>query len=68
MRIRYDSDADAMYITFRKADVASTKKIDMHIIVDYDKKGNVIGVELLFVKENNPDILREFQIENLVPA
>ncbi|MBI4149634.1 DUF2283 domain-containing protein [Candidatus Woesearchaeota archaeon] len=68
MRIRYDPDADAMYITLREAEVASTKKIDKHTIADYDKSGQLIGVEILFVRETNPGLLKEIQVENLVPA
>ena len=28
-------------------------------------KEPVVGVELLFVKENNPNFLKEFKVENL---
>ena len=68
MKIRYDSDADAMYITFRDDKVDHTKEIDKNTIVDFDKNNQVIGIEILFVKERNPGLLREFQVENLVPA
>ncbi|HLD06222.1 MAG TPA: DUF2283 domain-containing protein [Candidatus Nanoarchaeia archaeon] len=68
MKIRYDPDADAMYITLRDAEVASTKKMDKTTIVDYDKEGQLIGVEILFVKETNPGLLREIQVENLISA
>ena len=53
MKIRYDSDADAMYITFRDDKVDHTKEIDENTIADFNKNGQVIGVELLFVKERN---------------
>ena len=68
MKIKYDSDADAMYITFRESKVDHTKEIDKNTIVDFDKNNQVIGIEILFVKERNPSLLREFQVENLVPA
>jgi len=68
MKIRYDPEADAMYIKFREATVDHTKEIDENTIVDFDETGKVIGIEILFVKECNPDLLREFQFENLVPA
>ena len=66
MKIRYDSDADVMYIKFRDERVDHTKEIDENTIADFDKKGQVIGVEVLFVKERNPDLLKEFQVENLL--
>lgn len=68
MKIRYDPDADAMLIKLKEGKIDHTKEIDMNTIVDYDKKGNVIAVELLFVSERTPSPLKEIQIENLAPA
>lgn len=47
MEISYDKKADAMYIRFRKGRFAKNKKIDERTIVDLDKKGKVLGIELL---------------------
>ncbi|MBI2655201.1 DUF2283 domain-containing protein [Candidatus Woesearchaeota archaeon] len=66
MKIKYDSDADAMYLTLKRDKAASTKEIDENTILDFDKNGEVIRVEILFVKERNPHILKELQIENLI--
>ena len=68
MKIRYDADADAMYITLRKDSVDHTKEIDENTIIDFNKDGQVIGVEILFVKERNPELLKEFQVENLISS
>jgi len=68
MKISYDPDADAMYIELREDEVDHTKELDENTIIDYNKKNEVIGVELLFVKERNPDLLKKFQVENLTPA
>ncbi len=66
MEIKYDSDADAMYLKLRDVEIARTKKIDDYTILDYDEEGNVIGMELLFVREHNPNLLKEFRVENLI--
>ena len=68
MKIRYDPDADAMYLALRKDKVAHTKEIDDNTIIDFNKSGQVIGVEILFVKERNPSILKELQVEKLISA
>jgi len=65
MKIKYDPSVDAMYIKLDDSEIVSTKKLDNRTIIDFDKKGNVVGVELLFVKERNPDFLRKLQVENL---
>ena len=67
MKISYDSDADVMYIKLREGEVAKTKETDDNTILDYDKKGNVIGVELLFVKERIPSAsVSEITFENMI--
>lgn len=66
MEISYDQDADAMYIKLREGEVDKTKEIDDNTILDYDKQGNVIGVELLFVKERMPSAsLSKITFENV---
>jgi uncharacterized protein YuzE len=68
MKIRYDPDADAVYITLREEEIDHTKEADENTIIDFNKDGEVIGVEILFVKERNPNLLKQFQVENLILA
>ena len=67
MEIRYDSDADAMYIEFSKVEWDSNKKIDDDTIIDLDKNGKIIGIELLSVKKRIPlSSLSEISFKNFV--
>lgn len=68
MKIRYDPEADAMYIKLKEATVDHTQEVDENTIIDFDKEGMVIGFELLFVKEKNPHLLKEVQVENVLAA
>jgi uncharacterized protein YuzE len=61
MKIEYDPDADAMYITIKKGEVDRTKQIDNYTLVDYDKKGDILGIELLFVKERNSNVFLDMK-------
>ena len=54
MKVTYDEDADAMYIKFTDEKFSKAKIIDKNTILDIDKDGNVIGVELLFVRKHMP--------------
>ena len=66
MKITYDPDADALYIYLEEdADIENTKKVDENTILDYDKAGKIIGIELLFVKETRPELLKRVKVENL---
>ena len=47
MRIHYSHEADALYIRLKENDINNTDEIADDIIMDYDKDGNVIGIEIL---------------------
>jgi len=54
MKIFYDKTADALYIYFKKGKVAKTKKITSRLLVDVDKKGSALGIEMLDVSRQLP--------------
>lgn len=54
MKIRYDSKVDAMYITLAKGKYDSTRKVSDVILVDEDKNGKVLGIEILDATEAIP--------------
>lgn len=51
MRIHYSHEADALYIRLKENDIANTDEITEDIIMDYDKDGNVVGIEVLSASE-----------------
>ena len=51
MEIRYDPEADAMYIKFRDGDYEISEEIREGIIIDFDKNNEIIGIEILDAKE-----------------
>ena len=67
MEITYDKQADAMYIEFRKGEFSSNKKIDDFTLIDFDDKGNMLGIELLSVSKRIPiESLTEVNVKNLL--
>ena len=54
MKIRYDKKVDAMYIKLAKGKYDSTRKISDVILVDEDKNGRVLGIEILDASINVP--------------
>jgi len=67
MEISYDKEADAMYIEFQKGDFDSNKKIDDFTVIDLDKDGNILGIELLDVSKRIPiESLSEINVKNLL--
>jgi uncharacterized protein YuzE len=48
MKITYDKTVDAIYVYLKKkTKIASTKEMANGFVVDLDKKGNVVGIEIL---------------------
>lgn len=52
--ISYDKEADAAYFSVKKGKVAKTVKLDDWLLADVDKKGTLLGVEMLFVSLRAP--------------
>lgn len=48
-RITWDQEADAIYVRFSDADVASTIAISTTVYIDVDEAGNPVGMEVLRV-------------------
>ena len=51
MKLEFDPIADAAYFEILSAEVETTKEIESGIIVDYDKEGHVVGIEVLSVSK-----------------
>jgi uncharacterized protein YuzE len=47
VRVEYDKKADAMYIWLRKAQYDISAELAENVIIDLDKKGHIIGIEVL---------------------
>ena len=63
MRIKYDEEADVIYLHFRKGKIKESDEIRNGIIVDYDEKGIPLAVEILNAKEilaNKPEVTLDF--------
>ena len=58
MKIKYDKEADAVYIYLSNKPYAYGKDLDGERRVDYSADGEPIGIELLYVSKGvNPDDL-----------
>ncbi len=69
MEINYDKEADAVYIEFQKGEFAKNKKIDEFTIIDLDKKGNILGIEILEASKRIPiESFSEVSVKNLLAA
>jgi uncharacterized protein YuzE len=49
--MHYSQNADAIYIRLKEDRIYNTDEVTPDIIMDYDDKGNVIGIEILSASE-----------------
>ncbi len=64
MQVHYDEKADAVYIRFKEARYNESDEVQEGIILDYDRKGHVIGIEILDASSYlKPDELASMHFE-----
>jgi uncharacterized protein YuzE len=52
VRVEYDKRADAMYIWLRKAKYDVSEELAENVVLDLDKNGRIIGIEVLDASKN----------------
>jgi len=52
MKISYDPKVDAAYIYLKNGEAQQTRKITDEIMVDVDKNGKPVGIEILSASKN----------------
>ncbi len=59
MKIRYDPDVDILRITLRDTIIEESDEETPGIILDYDRDGNIIGLEILHASRriDNPQAI-----------
>jgi uncharacterized protein YuzE len=64
MRLKYDLNVGALYIRLTDAPVARTHEIDDNTLVDLDKAGGVIGIEVVSIESPWAlgAVLRDYEI------
>ena len=63
MRIKYDKEADVIYLRFREGKIAESDEIKDGVIMDYDAQGKPIAIEILNAKDilaDKPELIVDF--------
>ncbi len=51
MKVRYDPDADILYLGFKDAEVENVVDVDDDAYLEYDKNGEIVGIEIHRVRD-----------------
>lgn len=54
MNVRFDQDADALYIQLGDSRIIESEELQPGVILDFDDHGHVVGIEILYVSRNIP--------------
>lgn len=67
MKVKYDKEADVLYIEFKNTTV-TTKRLDQDIAIDYDADGEITGIEVLSASKRllSKEIPPRITLENVV--
>ena len=52
MRVTYDPEADIIYLVLREGEVHDSKEANEDVRLEYDKEGQLIGIEIMNAKTN----------------
>ncbi len=53
--IKYDRAGDVLYIKLRDSKIVESEEIGPGVIVDYNEKGEIIGIEVLWFSRRKID-------------
>jgi len=55
MRLRVDKGDDAVYFRLNESAIVESEEVRPGVILDFDKDGQVVGVEFLGIKDRMPE-------------
>ena len=66
MRIRVDQANDALYFRLDESAIVESEEVQPGIILDFNDKGRMVGIEILGIKERIPEKeLKRLQFETV---
>ncbi|MBS1621158.1 MAG: DUF2283 domain-containing protein [Bacteroidetes bacterium] len=54
MKVKYNKEADVLYIQLSDARIAESDEERKGIVLDYDPDGRIVGIEILSASKNLP--------------
>lgn len=64
MKVHFDQKSDALYFRLDESPIVETEEVKPGVILDFNAKNQVVGVEILKVKERVPEAsLKEMKFE-----
>jgi uncharacterized protein YuzE len=55
MKLHVDPEADALYLRLNESKIIESEEVSPGVVLDYDAKEEVVGVEILFLSKRGVD-------------
>jgi len=66
MKLKVDAQSNALYLRLDEEAIVESEEVKPGVILDYDKTGNVVGVEILGIADRvPPELLKTLQFETV---
>jgi len=66
MKVKFDDANDAVYFRLDESKIIESEEVQQGVILDFNKDGRVVGVEILGIKERIPlTELKRMQFETV---
>ena len=66
MRLKVDKENNALYFRLDESAIVESEEVQPGVILDYNAKRNVVGIELLNLNERvAPELLKVLQFETV---
>jgi uncharacterized protein YuzE len=62
MKVKYDSEVDAVFLRLSDADILESEEMQPGVIVDFDANGKIVALEFLNATERfSAEAIKQFQ-------
>ncbi len=66
MRIRINKDDDTLFLRLDESSIIESEEVEPGVIIDYNKKGQMVGLEILGISKRVPEEHLKFvQVETV---
>lgn len=64
MRLKVDTDADALYLRLDESKIVESQEVAPGVVLDFNQQNQVVGVEILGLSKRTPTLnVKELQFQ-----
>jgi uncharacterized protein YuzE len=65
MKLIVHKEDDALYLRLDDSEIVDSEEVKEGIILDYNREGEVVGIEVLYVSRRSPNSLKQILLESV---